>query len=462
MITISDLEAVFSHLIEAQLPHVDSLPEGSSSTDWIRAQNLVEARVETATGKVIGIASDGIPVLAALAKGMRTANPQYARGTRLRSFITQLVSEIVNLKRGRAGGAIQPQDLTILQDSMAEWFASVAIPRKHLVPCSILPDPATTFSVGPVQFLHATAFDPKTFGLSAEMAEVSLEPLYRSMNERAASWLAIVEVDACEPDRSNEIAGLAVDVALAALQLIVPLDYFSGVARITGRTLPPYTASLVCSSAGISPGIRNSQPGLGFGGEAFDHFVSHAASVLSSAGDRISTFLTRNGKLPKLQMAWCDASFWFHEAVAEPLDTVAIAKLETSIENLFAAGNPTESTSRILQALKGVFGLGENDPIAPGSLVKVRAFVADVVTARSRILHGTWSTLTDEVPLGRGEVAILARQLLVTYTLMLDSYGPTAAPVDKAQAFLNWIEAERARQSVGTAPAAGTPPRPPA
>ena len=150
-------------------------------------------------------------------------------------------------------------------------------------------------------------------------------------------------------------------------------------------------------------------------------------------------------------MAWCNSAFWFHEALAEPLATVAIAKLETSIENLFGAGNPAESTSRILQALEGVFALKANDPIALGSSIKVRDFVKDVVTSRSRILHGTWSTLTEELPLGRNEVAIFARELLVSFTLMLDQYGTTASPVDKAKDFLDWMLLERAAQAAAAA-----------
>jgi hypothetical protein len=453
MTTVKDLQAVFSHLVERQVPDVASLPAGTSLSDWIRTQKIVAATVETSTGKIIGFDHTG--ALAAFAKSTRAGNPQYSRGSSLRSFITRLISEIVILKRGRADGPIQLEELTYLQNRLATWFASVAIPQKHLIPCSILPEPATTFSIGPVQFLHGATFDPATFGVPPDMSDLFLGSLWRSMNERAASWFAIVEVDACEPDRSKELAALGVDVALAALQLVIGLNYGARMARITGRTLPPYTASLVYSLAGISPEITNNQPGLGLSGAAFDQLVRGNAHFLSSAGDRINTLLTGVGTLTKLQMAWCDAAFWFHEALAEPLDTVAIAKFETSIENLFAAGNPSQSKARILRALRGIFGLSGRDPIALSSLVTVKDFVGDVITARSRVLHGTWSTLTDEVPLERRDVAALAHSLLATYTLMLDAYGQTAASVDKAEAFLDWMEAERAAQGVAI-PAAAT------
>jgi hypothetical protein len=106
-----------------------------------------------------------------------------------------------------------------------------------------------------------------------------------------------------------------------------------------------------------------------------------------------------------------------------------------------------------LQALEGVFALDANDSIALGSSIKVKDFVKDVVTSRSRILHGTWSTLTEELPLGRKEVATLARELLVSFTLKLDQYATTASPVDKAKDFLDWMLLERAAQAAAAAAA---------
>lgn len=40
----------------------------------------------------------------------------------------------------------------------------------------------------------------------------------------------------------------------------------------------------------------------------------------------------RDTKLPFLEQAWCDGAYWMREAFAEPIETIAVAKLETSIE----------------------------------------------------------------------------------------------------------------------------------
>ncbi|MGH6681985.1 MAG: hypothetical protein ACREDL_24320, partial [Bradyrhizobium sp.] len=324
----------------------------------------------------------------------------------------------------------------------------------------ILPVQANPFSIGPVRFLHTSTFDPAKFGIAPGLEQVTLEPLDVAIRLRAADWLAIVEVSGYEPERSNEVADLAVDVALAALQLVIPLNYGARASRITARMLPSYTVALVSSAGNVSPRISNDQPGLGLGGDAFDLLLTQGAGILASAGERISSFIAGRGALPNLEMAWCNGAFWFHEALAEPLATVAIAKLETAIENLFGSSSLGESKKRILRAIRGLHGLKRDDPIAPGSSFKVDSYVDKIVEARSRILHGNWSTLTEELPIGRAEVASLARSLLMHYTEQLDAFAATPSSVDDVVQFLDWIVTQHTAQAATSQPAADAPPTP--
>ena len=183
------------------------------------------------------------------------------------------------------------------------------------------------------------------------------------------------------------------------------------------------------------------------GPSAFDDLVKAGAGALSSAGKRISSFVAGAGALSDLELAWCNGAYWFHEALSEPLATIAVAKLETAVENLFGSPSLGESNTRIRKALKGLFGLNPQDPMEPGSSVTVNAFVKNVVEARSRILHGNWSTLTEELAMSRGDIAAFARQLLVSYTEMLDLYAASGSAVDKVIPFLDWIEVQRASKA---------------
>src|SRR5215217_3361367 len=103
MATVRELEAVFAHLVEVQAPDIDSLPEGTDSADWFRAQEFAIARASP-TGNVVGLASAGLPELLAFAQSLRRGDPRYVRGTRLNSFVDQVFSEIVAVRRGRAAG----------------------------------------------------------------------------------------------------------------------------------------------------------------------------------------------------------------------------------------------------------------------------------------------------------------------------------------------------------------------
>ena len=111
-----------------------------------------------------------------------------------------------------------------------------------------------------------------------------------------------------------------------------------------------------------------------------------------------------------------------------------------ALESLFAAGNAAGSSQRLRNTLKAVFGLAPTDLMYSESTVTVEEFVKDLVTARSRILHGTWSTLSSELPLEKEAVAALCRNILIVFTIQLDRYLATPGYVDDIEPFIAWME----------------------
>jgi hypothetical protein len=452
MTPLQELKHLFGRLAIEQAPAIDTFAEGEDTITWLRAQGLVLFSADAQTGQFIGLRQDDIPTLQRFTKTLRTADHRYSRGTQFGAFAQQVFNEAVTLKKRTPSKPIVAADLQSLEANIAAWFAENSVAQRHLIPCSIIAYRAKEIKVGPVSFQHIETFDFAAFGVNPALTEVTVSPFVENMRGRAATWVALVEISEIEPVRSLEMAGLVVDVALATLQLVVPHELIDQAARITGRSMPPFVAALVNRGGHVAPSFSNHEAGRLLSGEVLDRIVEHAGPVLGSSGKRLNVLISDDSPLHKLETAWCNSAFWFHEALAEPLATVAIAKLETSIENLFGAGNPTESTNRILQALEGVFALKADEPIATGSSVKVKDFVKDVVTSRSRILHGTWSTLTEELPLSKKQVATLARQLLISFTLMLDRYAETESPVDKAKDFLDWMLRERAARAAAGLP----------
>ena len=60
--------------------------------------------------------------------------------------------------------------------------------------------------------------------------------------------------------------------------------------------------------------------------------LQKAAPVFAAVGNVVRSFTSGSFRLPVLEQAWRDAAYWLHQALAETIDTIAIAKLETALE----------------------------------------------------------------------------------------------------------------------------------
>jgi len=170
--------------------------------------------------------------------------------------------------------------------------------------------------------------------------------------------------------------------------------------------------------------------------------LAQFADAVDSMGRRLQSYVDGSGVLPTLDETWCNAAYWYHEAVAEPLDTVAIAKFETSIEVLFRSESSNGSKRRLLLGLEAFVGKKKNDDVGG---ITADQLAASIVTSRSRVLHGTWPTLHADLPDGKGGVAVniataeqLARLFLIAFSDAIDIYGATSTADDTVEALLDW------------------------
>ena len=380
--------------------------------------------------------------LVRLTKSLRENRDGYVRGVALNAMCNVVAQAIVKQFRGRSGEEAQPSDLADLKRVVEGWFSNEAASRRHLVPCTILPSRARSFNFGPVRFFHVSEFDPKDYGLaSVESAcDVYFGPFLKMMDDHAASWLAEISVEGCEKNRSVEVASLAVDVALGGLKLVVPPDVGRFMARISARTMPAFRGSFAVTDAAVETGVANLQPGHDLPAEYFEACLDSASTEIEAMGRLIDAYLFQDKDLPKLEQAWCNATYWFHEGMMEPLDTVAMVKLETAIENLFSAANAAKSKQRMRDALKSMFGIDEAETVAPSSDLTYKKLVDDIVTMRSRVLHGTWPTLPGrDSSVSRSALEDVAREFLIGYPRLLERYqNELEQPEDNVEAMLKW------------------------
>ena len=426
-----------------------SLPRDANSAPDT-GESVVNALAGTGYGTVnvrertvTRFSQEALRDVAALARSLRDNRAEYVRGVGFRVICEMVAKVVIEMFRGRSGKEVDKGDLGELKREVEEWFARVGKTRRHLIPCNVLPSRAEAFEVGPIRFFHVSDLDPDDYGLPSGdgVVDVSVEPLMRVMEDHVASWLGEVLVEGCEKQRSLEIAELAVDVAMGGLQLVVPAKLGRRMARVTARRLPVWRGSFSVTEGGVEFGGANEQPGLGLAPDEFEELIGSASDAIVAMGGLIDVCVSGQGELPMLKGAWCNAVYWFHEGMSEPLDTVAVVKLETSMEILFSAGSRTGSKTRILDGMRGMFGIDGSQTVDPSSGVTYEDLATEIVEARSWFLHGNWPTLAlRDRGIDRATVEIMARQFLIVYPLLLEKYATeVGVPAqDDAQAFLDW------------------------
>jgi hypothetical protein len=275
-----------------------------------------------------------------LASDIFKASPHYQRGATFKDVFDELGDIIILNFFEKRTMPPTAADVAFVESKINQWFQGKIATYEPYVPCSVSPWPAPCFSIGPVIFMHVQEFaEQERQRTSVPMFELTYEGMFKVMAQASATWVATVVVEKCTQKRAQEIANLSVDIALAGLQLVVPLDHSAHMSRLTARTIP--SSLQLVSRCNGQMGSANQEPGLAMGEGTLHHFLNVRQALVDAVSPRVAAFVAGSSALPILDQAWADAAYWFHEALAEPLDTIAVPKLETAIEVLLRA----ESTS---------------------------------------------------------------------------------------------------------------------
>ncbi|MFT8327450.1 MAG: hypothetical protein ABF615_10450 [Gluconobacter oxydans] len=417
-------------------------------------EGLVEASINLRLEAAYGFTRAGMLALSQLAADVRSRSGLGARSVSRQSLAKALAQLAIASWGERPNGPLTDREFDEFDEKISKWFASLDIVRTHYIPCTVNAWPTEAFAIGPVRFYPFNEFPVEDLGLMREdvwpagegamssLAEINLGGLLRIAQMRNAWTVAEVAVPGREKTQSELTADIAVDVALAIVQLLTPPRMFDRASRATSRAAPVWWARLSVTEGTVSPGSQNDEPGRVFGQGALERELAQFDSALGSMGNRLQSYIDGSGILPALDETWCNAAYWYHEAVAEPLDTVAIAKFETAIEVLFRSESSSGSKKRLLQGLEAFFGKKKGDDVGG---ITADELATSIVTSRSRVLHGTWPTLHSELPDSKGGVAVgsataerLARFLLIAFSEAVDAYGAACAGDDTVEALLDW------------------------
>lgn len=424
---------------------------------WNDKHKLHHASLNVPERVATGFSGQGALALRELARELRRANPTWETAVTLHQVEAKLASVLRTILEAAPETETGVAAAGVAQ-RLLDWTVDIGSTRRHAVPIAFLPQRATRFAIGPVEFVHREDFgqaDVKV-GASASNAnsaterhQFAMERIDKSLATRGAHWIALVTVSNREADVSVATANNAVDIALGALQAMVGTSGLNTIGRVGGRLANWDCFDTWFEMDGQTAFRRNDDPpGFAIDIGAFEKWLAEAHPARSAAGQCLHAFLA-GGPFPRLNEAWCEAAYWFHEAMAEHLDTMRIARLETSLEVLLRAEKSSGSANRILAGLEAVLGIDPSTNIGVVRSVTMRELVEEMVRSRSRVLHGTWPTLTSDLPgtIPVSDLAAVVRRLIVMFAIKLEQYAANGDHKDDLAPFLTWVRGQATKRA---------------
>ncbi len=416
------------------------------SQETLRAAGLVRGKI-TPNG-LLGLLPGGNEPLQLLSDQLFSALPGVERGVRYPDFEAEVFSQVIAQFSDRPGASIGIDDVNGLWTSLETWFAKRVTTRTVFVPCMISPWPSPEFRIGPVLFTFLEDVKKKYTDPSAQdWRELHLNSLLEAAARDGAHWMAEVDITGCDTERSQEVANLAVDLAIIAIQLAMPYMGVKNMSRLfdrrgTGQVVTAHRAHGI-----FSGGFFRVDPGTAIGPNFLAKVVNDTAPLIRAVGHCVNSYSTGSYRLPVIEQAWCDAAYWLQQGLVEAIDSIAVAKLETAIEVLLKSESGSGSEKRMLLALNAFFGLNETDTISPTSQTTAKQFAKGFVRDRSRILHGTWSTLNARLNESRSSLEHVAMTIIRASAIEIDQYANVPGADDDVEKFMSWISNKREHAS---------------
>ncbi len=325
---------------------------GPLTEDLLRAHGM--ARGQMRPDGIVGILADGIEAFERLCDAILDKKPRVERGTRYLTYQQELFSFLLSEYLEAEPDRIDAGDVAKVEAHIDEWFEQRTGQHLIPIPCFLSPAPSPRFLIGSVEFLFIEEVPKSAYYLDAAADALGLhdfDALLEQMRSERAHWLGVVEIEACDRERSQDLADLAVDLAIVAVQLAQPYLDTKTMSRLSNRRGAGMDITLSRSQGGYSAGRSSNIPGAAIGHGYLGKIVNDGKPIMDAVGARVRSFTTGVFRLPVIEQAWCDAAYWLREGLAERIDSIAVAKLETSLEVFLAAESSRGSEARLLEMM---------------------------------------------------------------------------------------------------------------
>jgi hypothetical protein len=437
---LSGHDAHIVGLLRTLAPGVEVLPEVPPqrlTQDYLRAQDIAFA--QPIQGGLIVVRQFAAQAYTDLLVSLNRRSPAMERGI-VAADIRRELSIFLAGHVPREAASLGSIDVAHLHRHFDEWFGRLAVPCRVFVTCVISRWKAPRFSIGPAEFVFIDDIERTEFYPSPDdpFGRSELDDLVELMRQGGANWLARISIEGCERQRAKQLADIATDLAIVAVQLTVP--YTAGIGRLYAHRGTPMKLTLCEAEGRFYKDHSWDAPGQLIGTGALNYFLTMNEAIVSSVGDRVRSFSTGRFRLHRLELAWCDAAYWFHEALSEINEAIAVTKLETALEVLMCAGSSKGSQARIEAILEAFYDLGRDDPVHDATTTTAKRFAKEFVEGRSRVLHGTESTLLSRRSHDWEGAVEFVRSVLARAAVEIGTYSDIPNVADDRESFLEWVK----------------------
>lgn len=371
-------------------------------------------------------------------------SPGMERGSSSQNVFRELFHIIANYF-GHREDLLDAAVVETIHVNLEDWFKQHSKSRQFFIPCAISPWEAPQFSIGQIDFIYRTEVTrSKFYPSNYTPAQHTFDSMLNEMEKTRNYWLACVSIEGCDLDKGKVIAAFAVDLALAGLQLLLPQSWNTRyMSRLDARRREAHTYSISLSDSEYYCGATVLDAGLQIGTGTLADFLSRNAQWVNAIGSCVTSFAAGKFRFPDLELSWCDAAFRLHEALAETSEAIAYTKLETALEVLTSAGSTSKGQARIELILDAFYSLSATDKLTPESKITAKQFAQEIAEKRSRILHGTWSTLLLSTRMNRLQMEQFTSEVVRRTALELQEYAAIATPKDDIESLLKWVKSKR-------------------
>lgn len=234
--------------------------------------------------------------------------------------------------------------------------------------------------------------------------------------------LVKVTINGFEKDFSRKLAIIVAKTALDSISLLLGNDKLFLQQAIYGERLIPIDSYSLIETDGYlwGPGNGLSDRVVCHSKQTFEDYLDKSKSVIPPLVSILHGLLApEQHPSPELAMRWATALNWLAEGCRESNDSIAMAKLGSSLDVL-SCGGKTDGISKMVSNL---LQIKEDTVVLKNPCKTLKQLIRKIYEdGRSKVLHGTYYDRLESFEIERKHAFDIARETLLSAAICLHEY----------------------------------------